>query len=99
MSLVRRLSILETLERYVDENLFMPSPRWPTYEFDVRCYERWAANEVIYKIMHETEDPIVIMQDFYKQVKKCMFEADSPEVRLIFSTAVETIEELGSLLV
>lgn len=99
MSNLQRLACLETLEKFMDEELFMPSIRWPTYEFDKRSYERWAASEVIQRIMHSKLKPIDILQNFLIQLRNCELESDDPNVRMIFETAYNTVEQMGALLV
>lgn len=99
MSSLQRLACLETLENFVNEELFMPSVRWPTYEFDKRSYERWAAEEAIHRIMYSKLDPIDVLQNFLNQLHNYELESDDPGVRMIFETAYNTVEQMGALLV
>lgn len=93
------MACLETLENFVNNELFMPSVRWPTYEFDKRSYERWAATEAINRIMHSDLSPIDILQRFLNQLHNYEMESEDPNVRMIFESAYNIIEQMGSLLV
>ena len=64
MTNLQKMACLEVLEHFIDEELFMPSVRWPTYEFDKRSYERWAASEALNRVMHSKLDPIDVLQNF-----------------------------------
>ena len=99
MSNLQKLACLETLEKFVKENLFMTNVRWPTYEFDKRSYERWAANEAINRIIHSDLDPIDILCRFSNELHNCELEATDSSVRMIFESSKEVIEEMGALLV
>lgn len=96
---MQRLACLETLETFLNKNLFMPSARWSTYEFGKRSYERWAATEAIDRVMQSDSNPIDILQRFLNQLHNCELEATDPSVRMIFESAYDIVEQMGSLLV
>lgn len=96
---LQKLACLETLEKFINENLFMPNVRWPTYEFDKRSYERWAAKEALDRVMHSDLDPITVLQTFSNELHNYELEANDPSVRMIFEAAYDTVEEMGALLV
>lgn len=42
------------IQKYIDQYLFEPRITWPKYEFSIRCYSRWAANEILNRIVEES---------------------------------------------
>ena len=83
---------------FLDEYLFEAMPSWPKREFQNRSYERWAAKEILRRIVECPEDSVVnTIQKFIEDLY--VFEEDSDDwssVR-IFRVARETAEDILKL--
>ena len=92
-----------TIQAYMDEYLFEPKHNWPEYEFASRCYERWAANELLKRITDEStllpehvtgqkrKSPLNIINDFIREMDNYFEMSDSNRrCQFMFSTARDT---------
>lgn len=89
------------IREYIDTYLFEPAINWPRYEFNVRSYSRWAAYEILGRIsccIFEC-NPIRIISEFVDEMDEYLEMSVFRDVRLVYSTAKETAEELGALFV
>lgn len=90
---------IELVRDYKRKYLFPPQANWPDDEFRRRSYSRWAANEIIHRLVtYPNEDPVHILEEFI-QIMDRYSEIDgigNPDA--IFLTAKETAEELLFLL-
>lgn len=46
---------ISVIQEYIDEYLFIPAINWPDNEFNIRCYSRWAADELIFRMKNESK--------------------------------------------
>lgn len=91
---------IETIEDYYYQCLFEPNRRWPKLEIKRRCYERWAAEEILerikdLKVVSATE----VIERFMKELQSYLDLEQNEAVEFVFTTALETAEDIGSLLV
>lgn len=42
---------IQRITKYIDESLFEPGCHWPRYIFEERTYSRWAAFEIVKRLM------------------------------------------------
>lgn len=77
--------------RYIDKYLFAPTCIWPTYRFDERSYERWAADEIIGRLMdHPFSYPEDIVEVFAMEMDCYSRLKEDPDQNDIFRIAHET---------
>ena len=85
---------------YIDEYLFEPVRTWPKQEFEDRTFSRWAAYEIVQRLMDAPFDPPdLIVESFIFELAECSYLAKDPEVAEIFLTAKEAAEVILCLLV
>ena len=90
---------IRLITRYIEEALFEPCAGWSPDMFERRSYARWAAFELIERIMDNPFDtPNFIVGDFILDMIACQCIADGRETALIFAIAVDTAEEILHIL-
>lgn len=83
------------IQEYVDKHFFSPSNTWCKYEFEKRSYSRWAAYEIIDRIMDKPfEIPICVIENFIFEMAMYACYGEDKHRSFIFQTAVETAEEI-----
>lgn len=82
---------------YINENLFAPAAAWSENEFERRSYARWAACEIMDRIMRFESEPFFIILYFIHQVDKLSELREDSDAEFIFKTARETAEEILEL--
>lgn len=83
------------IQKYIDKHLFNPSHTWCKYEFEKRSYSRWAAYEIIERIMDKPfEMPLCIIENFIFEMAMYACYGEDEHRSFIFQTAVETAEEI-----
>ena len=104
---------IRTIQRYLDEKL--PEPVRPPNpkavdSFEERSHSRWAANELMERIMDEElklpyhisgleqKIPVEIAKEFIDELQYCWANADDPEKKRMFAAATYTVEDILSLL-
>lgn len=86
--------IAESLE----ENLFEPNKNWPGAAFEDRSYARWAAMELVNRLMdYPHESPDLIVEEFMFKMEMFSAATDDPVKSRIFSVAKETAEDISTL--
>lgn len=91
---------IETIEDYYYQCLFEPNRRWPPIEIKRRCYERWAAEEILERIAKTKVLPATeVIERFMSELKSYLNLEQNKTVEFIFTTALETAEDIGSLLI
>lgn len=84
------------IHNYINKNLFAPDRNWSEYEFRKRCYERWAANEILTRIAEMPElDPFFVVLYFRYQMNVLADIREDAE--FIFITAREIADDIISL--
>ena len=82
---------VSVIQEYIDKYLFEPRSNWPKYEFNVRSYSRWAANEIIERIQNDSDrSPVNIISEFIREVDLCSEKTPTNQSQLIFAVAKET---------
>lgn len=86
---------VSVIQEYIDEYLFEPRSNWCKYEFNVRSYSRWAANEIIERIRNDSErSPVNIISEFIREVDLCCEKTPTNQAQLIFEVAKETATDI-----
>lgn len=84
--------------RYMDVHLFKPEIWWPADIFEERSYARWAANEILRRIIDDPfAPPDLIVVEFMCKMSALSF-VDETENGRIFAIARETAENILYLL-
>lgn len=90
----------EIIFNYIDSFLFEPAANWPDKEFQKRSYSRWAAYELIERIMdHPLDAPIDTIDKFVLEMDYFASCFESKNGTFIFQTALETANDLILLFV
>lgn len=89
------------IQRYLEDTLFEPGNDWPSYIFERRSYARWAAFELLNRLMdHPTEDPVTIVEAFMVEMDIYSYtKEDDTKKSFMFSTARDVAENVLYLLV
>lgn len=99
------------IQEYIEENLFEPECNWPEEEFSIRCYERWAGNELLDRITRESmlppefisanplRTPYKIIEEFIDEMDYQASHTDNKSHHFIFSTARDTAIDIVLLFV
>lgn len=83
---------------YINEHLFAPDAAWSEHEFERRSYARWAACEIMDRVMRSEEsEPFFIILYFMYQVDKLSELREDSDAEFIFKIARETAEEILEL--
>lgn len=92
--------VILKIQNYVNNYLFDPDIMWPVNEFKKRSYSRWAAYEILDRIKNDLEnrDPINNVVEFLKEVRSYSELCTNDCVNFIFTTAIETAEDIIFLL-
>lgn len=89
---------IDIVSEYIENVLFEPGRKWPTYEFETRVYSRWAANEIIDAIKNNPGKPtILVVQRLIQTFRKFSFVTEDTEQSLIFAIAMDTAEDIACL--
>ena len=87
-----------TIHNYINNNLFTPAWVWSEYEFRRRSYGRWAANEILNRVMEMPEtDPFFVILYFRYQMDVLSTVREDSDAEFIFITARDTADEIISL--
>lgn len=93
---------ISVIKEYIETNLFEPKLTWPKHEFDLRCYSRWAAEELLERIINESERlpeyltgrvarrPLDLVKEFLDEVHTYLLLYDDSKTSMIFYTAERT---------
>lgn len=83
---------------YIEKHLFSPAAAWSDYEFKRRSYARWAACEIMDRVMKsEDKEPFFIILYFIYQTDKLAEIREDSDAEFIFKTARQTAEEILEL--
>lgn len=83
------------IHNYIDKNLFAPKGNWTEYEFRKRSYKRWAANEIINRVIKMPEvNPFVILLHFRYQMDILSRIREDSDAEFIFILARDTADEI-----
>lgn len=91
---------VDIIREYIQEYLFEPSVSWDKTEFMKRSYARWAAYEIVNRIMDNPFDMILDTIDcFIAEMVIYVCCGKSRQSSFIFQTAIETAEDIALLFV
>lgn len=97
---------VSVIREYIEKCLFEPNFNWPKYEFDLRSYSRWAANEILERVIeetlrpppnisgYETKSPINIIKEFIEEMDDFYEVSDSKRIQYICSIAREAAKDI-----
>lgn len=90
---------VSVIQEYIDEYLFEPSITWPDSEFNRRSYSRWAAEEILSRVIQEpsNRDPLDIIEEFANEMDRYLDYSDDKAIYFIFIVAKETAEDVAFL--
>lgn len=92
---------ISVIQEYMDENFFEPGRNWPKYEFFERSCSRWAADEIIRRLIDETEKlppyisgqepnpPIGVIHEFINELTYYSEYGEDKGKQAMFSIAKE----------
>ena len=86
---------IQTVQKYIENHLFEPEKTWPNDIFERRVYSRWAALEILQRLMDNPFDfPDVVIEGFYLEmdVRACM-ETDERRHKL-FAIGRDTAQDI-----
>lgn len=103
-------AILRVME-YIDEELPETNARYYDRDFEYRSYARWAANEIIERLIEESSrlpahitgrmprDALDIINEFIQDLKYCFNASDNTRSQELFYVAVDTAKRIKSMFV
>lgn len=85
---------------YIEDALFEPAKNWPDPWFTQRSYERWAAGEILTRVLDDPVTPAIqTIESFMVQMLIFSFKAKDTKGPNIFTIAKETAEDILLLFV
>ena len=88
------------ITEYIEDALFEPAKNWPEHWFLQRSYERWAAGEILTRVLDNPTTPAVpIIESFMIQMLIFSSKAKDSKGPNIFTIAKETAEDILLLFV
>lgn len=100
---------ITSIQRYMDEHLFEPGYNWPSDEFIKRSYSRWIADEIIDRIIFESNKlpqhisglerltPLEIINEMVDDLDYCSGKSYYGRFQNIFNVAKETAIDISML--
>lgn len=98
-----------TVQQYIEEHLFEPRSNWPTDEFNKRSYSRWVVEELLNRLIAESESlpshlsnrerltPIEIIDEMVQDLDYYSGKSYYGRFQNIFNVAKETIIDISML--
>lgn len=81
--------------KYIAEYLFEPDANWPKSWFNQRTYSRWAANEILGLVIdNPLTQPSMVIDEFLVKMSYYSCMSENQNISIIFSTAVDTAEDI-----
>lgn len=91
---------VQVITDYIEEALFEPAKNWPDIWFTRRSYERWAAGEILTRVVDNPTTPaMTIIESFLVQMLIFSYKAKDTKGPNIFTIAKETAEDILLLFV
>ena len=80
---------------YIENSVFEPAANWPKHMFELRSRERWAAGEILQRVLDNPMTPATtIIESFMVQMLIFSFKAKDSKEPSIYRIAKETAEEI-----
>lgn len=101
-------AVLRVME-YIDQELPETHIRWLTRDFEYRSYARWAANEIIERLIDEASrlpahitgrtprDAIDIINEFIRDLECCFNDSDDTHRQELYYVAIDTAKRIKSI--
>lgn len=87
------------IQNYIDKYLFEPCSNWPKHEFDIQSYSRWAAFELIQRIMDNPfNDPDIVIESFLLEMAMFSHLEEESKGSCIFSIAKDAAADILQLI-
>lgn len=80
---------------YIENSIGEIDDIWPEHIFEYRANERWAANEILERVMDSPfDDPEIVVEEFFLEM--CLYERQTTfeHKKKIFSIAKTTAEKI-----
>lgn len=89
---------LRILISYMQDCLSTPAPNWSDRYFADFCYQRWAANEILERMLQRPfQEPIDIAEDFILEMMYYRNLARTLTAQRLFEAAIRTAEDVRKL--
>ena len=89
--------VIFVIKSFIDNYLPEPDKNWPEFEFMRRCYARHAAMEILELVSSDIFSPAdELIEEYSLEMMRFQHIAKNKEAELMFSTAVETAEQIFS---
>lgn len=83
------------VQHYINEYLFEPTSSWPKESFEERSHARWAAFEIMHRLMDFPFDsPDMIVEAFILELTMYLYLAKDEKTTKLFSVAKDTAEDI-----
>lgn len=90
---------IRTIIDYSNEHLFEPDSKWPQHEFELRSYSRWAAFEIVQRIMDHPKTPARnTVEEFLIKMLYYSSLSDGTKPGTVYSIAIYTAEDILELI-
>lgn len=98
--LERNRNAIDAVNNYISLTFFEPKENWNDNEFQKRCYERWASDEILNKlIFNPMDDPLLLIRDFVFDMRKSYRMCTTRESEIIFSIGASVGEDIALIFV
>lgn len=87
--------------QYIDDQLFLPSIKWPKEQLEERLYSRWAANELLMRLINNNPRhilSIIIVEMFVYDMVMLAYLAHREQDFLKFNIAINIGEDIKDML-
>ena len=85
--------------RFIEDHLFEPGGSWSRQVLKERAYSRWAAYEIVRRLMDHPFDPVeVTIESFIFELIGAEYLAKNDKTAGMFSVAQDTAEDILCLL-
>lgn len=90
-------AVIEAVNEYIEQ--FYNEPGLIFWEFKTMVYSRWAANEILEKLISDPlTDPFLLVIEFYNRMDYFMALSKDPKSTPMFAIARDTAEEILQIL-
>lgn len=85
---------IKKISQYIENDLFEPGPNWPHHLFEERSYSRWAAFEILHRLMDYPFDQADVIIDGFIFEMSMFAHGDNTNGRHIFSIAEKVARDI-----
>lgn len=99
------------INSYIENRLFIPKINWSKNEFKYRSYSRWAAYELLERVIEEDmllpsyitgrekKSLMEIINSFIFDMTYCYEKSNSIDGQKLYSIAIDTANDIGCLFI